>query len=518
MSQPEALLVDAAGRPLRAHAGSNFQAADLSGQELASWRPALSSADGDYFFNRDTIAARTHDIARNDGWASSALQKHLDNAIGSGLWLSAKPDYRALGLDANWADEWSEQVEANWRLFADDPRFYCDATRSATMAGLQGQLYRHRILDGECLAVLLWLPDRGGRNATTVQVIDPDRLSNPEGRLDRKDLRMGVELDGLGAPTAYHIRKQHPGELFIEGSESFVWERVERETFFGRPIVIHDFEKQRAGQTRGVSPLAPIVKKLKQYQRYDDAELGAAVINALLAAFIESPFDADVASGALGEIGDYQNKRLSFHKKSDTHLAGVRIPQLFPGEKFTMNAVARPNSAYESFVTMSLRNFAAALGISYEQLAMDWSKTNYSSARAALLEVWRFFTARRSSFCNQTIIQIYAAWLEEEIELGRLETPPGAPRFQEARAAYCRARWIGPARGWVDPTKEAQGAQMRLDVGLSTLEDECAEQGKDWREVLEQRRREIATMKDMDLPRPAWADQAPAQSQEGVAA
>ena len=54
------------------------------------------------------------------------------------------------------------------------------------------------------------------------------------------------------------------------------------------------------------------------------------------------------------------------------------------------------------------------------------------------------------------------------------------------RARIARARWIGPGRGYVDPLKEAQASTEKLANGTSNLEIECAEQGRDWEEVLEQ--------------------------------
>jgi capsid protein len=47
--------------------------------------------------------------------------------------------------------------------------------------------------------------------------------------------------------------------------------------------------------------------------------------------------------------------------------------------------------------------------------------------------------------------------------------------------------------------KEAQAAQIRMESGLSTLEDECAAQGLDWEEVLAQRAREEAKLKELGL-------------------
>lgn len=60
------------------------------------------------------------------------------------------------------------------------------------------------------------------------------------------------------------------------------------------------------------------------------------------------------------------------------------------------------------------------------------------------------------------------------------------------------ALWL-PGRGWVDPVKEAQACQIRMDIRLSTLEAECAGQGLDWEEVLEQRVREKAKLAELGL-------------------
>jgi capsid protein len=64
---------------------------------------------------------------------------------------------------------------------------------------------------------------------------------------------------------------------------------------------------------------------------------------------------------------------------------------------------------------------------------------------------------------------------------------------------YLRSKWIGPGRGWIDPVKEAQAAQIRLGTMISTLELECAEQGLDWNEVQEQRALELERARQLGL-------------------
>lgn len=244
----------------------------------------------------------------------------------------------------------------------------------------------------------------------------------------------------------------------------------------------------------------------------------AAVLNAVMAAFVESPFDHDQFASALGggeELSAYQQQRLDYYQAAPINVGGAKIAFTFPGEKVTLTKPSHPNSVFEAFERASLRNIASAMGMTYEQLSMDWGQVNYSSARAALLEVWRGFTARKEHFDQAFMAPIYAAWLEEAIDRGIITLPNGAPDFAEAKAAYCSAKWIGPGRGWVDPHKEATAASERLAANLSTLERECAEQGEDYLETIQQRARERKEMMALGLDPDTMPDRKPAQSDDG---
>lgn len=526
-------LLDAAGRPMRRASvrgdDTAHRAASVVSQELGSYRPMSGSADADLLPELDTLRARSRDISRNQGFAAGAMQTHLDNVIGSGLKLSAKPDWRVLGIDAATAREWGRQVEVKYRLWSEDPDFWCDATRHTTVSGILGQAYRSELLNGESLALPLWLPDRGGRFATSVQMIEPDRLSTPWGRVDDAHMRSGVELDDQGAAIAYHIRKQHPGDLHwsaVSSAAAFAWERIPRETPWGRRRVIHTFDRERIGQSRGRPIIAPILETLRMLDHYERTELAAAVVNAMFAAFLESPFDPNMAAAAMGAggmdagIGAYQELRTAFHEKNTIRFNGVKLPILLPGEKFTMTTAERPATNFAAFEEAVLRKIAAGLNLTYEQVSRDYSKTNYSSARAAMLESWKFFTTRRNRVGVHIATQIYLLWLEEALDLGEVEMPPGAPSFQEARAAWGRCQWIGPSSGWIDPLKEADAVGRRLDLSITTLEQECAALGQDWEDVLEQRAAEMARMKELGLapaPAPMAGQRYPTDNEMAVA-
>lgn len=501
-----------------------YDAADSFSDQLANWQPALWSPDNEINIYRDRIVSRVRDLARNDGWASGSITRVLDNAIGANFRPILKPDYRMLALmtgnkafDATWADEYGKVIEAHWRSWAqDDPGRYCDVERKQTVSQMLRLGFRHKLIDGDALAVLQYRPDRLGRGrgryATTVQIVDPDRLSNPQQNFDMPNIRGGVEIDGDGAPVAYHIREAHIGDWW-SGAKTMTWQRIPRETDWGRPHVVHDYDHERGAQHRGNGILTPVVQRLKMLIKYDQSELEAAILNAVFGAYVTSPYDPQMVESAMGEsldetsIGVYQEGRVDFHNDRRISLQnGSRMPILYPGEKIETVNASRPHSNFEVFESAALRNIAAATGLSTQQVTQDWSDVNYSSARSAMLEAWKTLTRRRDDFSAGFAQPILSAFIEEIHDTEDLPLPNGAPHFLDARAAYCRARWMGPGRGWVDPVAEKKGAILGMDAGLSTLEMEAAENaGEDWEEMLDQRKREIDAFKERGLPLPTWA-------------
>ncbi|GJD78005.1 phage portal protein [Methylobacterium gregans] len=481
-----------------------YEGASRRHTDLARFAPYNYSAQSAISYDREALSSRIHDMARNDGWASGGVARLVDAIIGSGWRLSSTPNARTLGITPDEAAELGEIFEGYWQDYATDPDCWCDAGLRLTVGGLLALAFRHFVWDGEALGTLLWL-ERGGPTATALRLIDPDRLSTPPGKMDSEALQDGVELGANAEPIAYHIRTRHPGDLKATTS-LLAWERIERSTAWGRRKVLHHYEPERADQYRGVSKFAQIVKKLRMLGRYDEAEVQAAVLNALLAAFIESPYDhaalADSMSGGDDKLDDYQTSRLAYWDAAPVQMPGVKLNFLFPGEKISMPEAARPNPAFEMFERVALRNVATALGTTYEQLSSDWSQVNYSSARAALIEVWRGFTARQGFFGTGFLMPWYAAVLEEGVQTGRIKLPAklADKPFHRFKAAYCAGRWIGPGRGWVDPLREAEAAAARINNGFSTLERECADQGLDWQEVLQQRARERKYAAALGLP------------------
>ena len=505
-SNAGAATAQATGFDTRETSQQSFSSAYVAGgntsDAMVHFQPPNGSADGEVLRNRRKVADRSRDLGRNNGWAAGGIAKEVDAVVGATFRPLLKPDWQALGLSPEWAAEFKQLVEARWRSYADDPRKLCDTTRTQTAGQMFAMAYRNYLTEGEGIGLLGW--DETRPTHTTLRVIDPDLLSTPDGQPDTSRLRSGVELDGSGAAIAYHFRQGHPRSPFFD-TPRMKHRRFARETSWGRPRVLHFYDKMRDGQTRGISRLAPIIETLRMEGQYSRVELQAAILNAVLAAYIKTPLGPDgidelfgegASATSAGPFQSYTQDRAKFYAERDgIHVGGAQLAGLFPGDEIGMITTARPAAQFADFSAAVLRQIASGLGISYEQLASDWSKTNYSSARAAMVEIWRGWTARRISFAQGFCQPFFMAWLEEEIEFGRIELPAGAPPFQENWAGYSRAKWIGSGKGFVDPVKEAQAAAMRVALGLSTLEEEAAElTGSDWAENIAQIKREIGQL------------------------
>jgi lambda family phage portal protein len=477
-----------------------FQASSLSHPDLGRWQPYPGSADSDLLPALPVMRSRSRDLARNHGVAGSALQTQLDNILGCGLWIAPTPDYIVLKRDRKWASEWRRPVKSLWRNWFETN--WCDAGKSLTGDQLATQVFSGAFLNGDSITLPLWLPEPMAPLSTRLQVIESDRLCNPNFGMDTARLRGGVEIDEYGAPLAYNIRKSHPGDtlLYMTGAQ-FTWERIEATTPWGRRRVIHSHDKGRAGQSRGIPALAGVMRQFKVLGDFQNAALKSAVVNAMVGLVVESALSQegllDLLSNNSDALAKYTEGLAGRHRAAIDFSGGGMILPIPLGDKVSGFTPGRPSTSDDSFVTTGFRYIAAGLNMPYELLLKDFSKTNYSSARAALIEAWRFFTGRRNWLALGFYQPVYELFMEEMVEAGEIE----APGFYENKTAWCRARWIGPGRGWIDPLKEAQAAELRMDVFVSSLEDECAEQGKDWEELLEQIAEEETRLKELKLTR-----------------
>lgn len=488
-----------------------YEAASRHSPEMGTWEAGRKSPDAELLPERDRINARSRDMLRNNGLTAGYAQTRLDSVIGAGLTLVPRPNWRALGQTAEWADEWQRAVKSMWSEFADDVDCWIDWTRRANFAGLLSQLYRSYIFNSEMIAVMEWRKGRiPAKSRTAVNVIHPDLLCNPNNEPDRWDLRAGVQLDPVSlAPIGYWFKQSHCSDEGWMGAPAQQWKYVPKYTAWGRLQVIHIYDVEQPGQTRGTPTFAAALLRLRMLDRFEKTALEAQILQAMYAATITSPASASEIAKAMGgplgssaecALDSYVEKQAAFHDTGSIRLGGQKVPHLLPGEELKLQTPGNSAPTLEAFEHATLLHLSRALpGVSYEDLSGDYSRTSYSSARASGLTPFRFITGERAHVAHPAATAVYGAWLEEKMDAGLVETPAGAPSFYEAKTAWTRAKWIGAPRGHIDEEKEQKARKMQREMGVLTHEDHCAEQGQDADDVLDRLAMEKVKFKAADL-------------------
>ena len=494
--------------------GAAAAAGAPSGSAGRWWRPLARDARADTLHRLPSERGASRELVRTSPIAAGAINTNVDRVVGTGMALSAQPSRAVLGWSLEQALEWKAITQREFSLWADSPE--CDIEGALNFCQLQGLVLRSALESGDCFTLL---PD-GDTTSTQpytqrLQVLEADRIGNPNGLPDTSSVAGGIRLGGKGAPEAAFIYDQHPGGWMIgSGARLYKGEWCDLIGRSGRRRLLHHYRKLRPGMLRGVPYLAPVIDSIKQISRYTDAEIMAAVITSYLTVFIETPgaASAPIFDGAAPEDG----------ASAEVGLGMGAVVGLAPGEKANVVNPGRPNPNFEPFVLGVITQIGMALGIPRELLIKQFN-SSYSASKAALLDAWVYFRNVRQwmalSFCQP----VYETWMAEAVATGRIKAP-GFFADPLLRWAYTRAAWPGDSMGSINPKDEVAAYVAAIDARLMTRERaEWELWGTDFNETFDQKQGEQGRLRAADLlpvPKagaaapqsaPATAPQEPAQ-------
>ena len=465
---------------------SGYDAASGTRRVNKTWRSPLGNSDTDDLPSLEKLRTNSRDAFRNQPLVKGGVDTIRYNTIGGGLVLQSQPNHEMIGISEEDASAWAKDVEFKFlRLWADNKN--CDAERTKNWGEIQVVALYSTLLSGDTFALLPNI-DRGSSFSLAVQLIEADRVSNPNKAMDKTKTAGGITTGTYGEPVTYHINKFHPGGLSMKNE----WVSVPafgKES--GRPNVIHLAERTRPGQKRGVPLLAPVMESLKVLSEYTTAELEAALISGLYTVFVKTE-SGELPDPLPGDDGTQDDDDRTME------LAPGLIVGLKEGESIDTANPGRPNQAFDGFVMSIIKQVGAALQVPYELLIKHFS-SSYSASRAALLEAWKAFKTRRQWFAKNFCQPVFEEWLYEAVLTGAV-IAPGFIENETIRAAYCGAAWNGPQPGQLDPVKETQAAVARVEAGFSTRTKEAAEMtGTDFEQNARIAKRENVLMAESGL-------------------
>ena len=473
------------------NSGYGNYGANATKKAVIGWTHGGGSHREDIEEHISTLRQRSRDLyCGGSTLATGAVKRLRTNAVGTGLHLKSTINEEILGITSEEARKLEETIEREFAHWANSTN--CDIERIDNFYQLQQLALLNALLSGDSFALMTTTKRTGSIYDLRIELVEADRVSTPDNETINPLYCEGVEKNANGEVVAYHISKFHP--LSFQDREPREWVRVKafgEKT--GRRNVIHVMNRERIGQVRGVPFLSPVIETIKQLGRYTEAEVLAAVINGLFTVFIEKESASDDVP--FGEAVP-EDMQVDSEDEGSIELAPGAVIDLGEGEKANMVNPGRPNPNFDPFVMAVIKQMGAALEIPYELLIMAFSN-NYSASRAAILEFFKVIKMYRAWFVTDFCQPIYEEWLCEAVAKGRINAP-GFFNDPIIKDAYCSAEWNGPSAGQLDPKKEVEAAELRVQGGFSTRERETTElTGTDFYKNIKQRKREEELLKEV---------------------
>jgi len=433
---------------------------------------------------REAVTSRAQDLTANHPHATSCIESMTVNSVGSGLMPQSQPKWKLLNITEQQAKTFAENAEWVFRKWST----HSDINNRLHFGDQQYQTIYSFLMTGEYLSLPTMRkdPPMPGQSKVrlALQALSTERMATPSDLAGNQSIRDGVKLTTSGGPSGYYVATPKSGRMSLHlTSKDFTYYPA----WIGhRPGVLHSFHAaaKEPDRVRGVSILAPAMKFFRDLSDYLDFELVGAIVASSFPVFVEKNNAVDFTSGYPTE-NPGSDDEIKYQEVDPGQIMYGN-----PGEKPHVLKNERPGNTFDGFVETILRAVGASVGMPYEVVAKDFSKTNYSSARAALLEAWRVYKLYRTWLERHYCHPVWCMVLEEAWLRGELTLPPGGPDFYDAMAEYTNCTWIGPSKGHVDPLKEMKANIMALQSNIATLGDLAAEQGRDWESQVEQRGRE----------------------------
>jgi lambda family phage portal protein len=404
----------------------------------------LSSSMTDY-------RTRAVELDKSNAIATGILSRCVENVIGTGIHLRPQTE------DQGW-NQAAQDIVEEWSWARADVRglgdFYSD---------LQPLWFREQLMGGDVGIVLL--------ADGSLQTIDGADIETPPGKAGDDSIIDGVQSDRRGRAVAFYVATDDNGVEF---------ERIAARDFIFFP------RRLRSKQVRGVSALRPAIDSnlFDLMDNYLESVVAAASMAAMFGLLIET--EAGMAS--MATLPDTTDAAGNVAKGFELESGSVRYLGL--GEKVSQVKPEQPTQSAPDFMAMICRYLGLPFGLPLELVLMDFSKTNYSSARASLLQAYRVFRMHQTRTVNTVLRRIHRWRISKWIKAGELSARPDAWKHTVTL----------PGWAWVDPEKEVTAHILALDANLTTVSDIAASLGRDFAEMVRTRQDERAALTTAGIP------------------
>ncbi len=429
----------------------SYDAGDYS-RGNSNWRVTNQSAEYTDKYSRDNVRARARDLERNSDMMNSVIGAYKRNVIGGGYILQSKTG----------SDELNDVIESAWRKWCKKQN--CDVTGTQSFTQMMRMCMKRKKIDGGILIVKRYTSD--GFLPFKLQTFEVDELDSSQMTPQNIGNKVvgGIELNEFNRPVGYWIR-QYPVDNLALTTPVYIEAKD----------VIFLYTKHRPSQIREMSDMSPTITRIRDANEFMVAVSVKERIAACLSVFIKKTIPTTGIGRGIGvgqgSLHDYQGKSIT---------PGM-IKELNAGDEIQVVNPAGQATDAASYIKLQQRLVGAGQGISYEATSRDMSESNYSSTRQGIIEDEMTY-AEEKEMLTEVMDEIFetfviSLWLSGNIQI---------KDFWKNKDKYLDHTWIIAPKKWIDPQKEANANRIALNTGQKTFKQIAAEQGKDWKEQIEE--------------------------------
>jgi capsid protein len=310
---------------------------------------------------------------------------------------------------------------------------------------------RAKAVDGEVFGMLTTNRKVRNRVKLDLRLIETEMITS--WTATQKDNEIdGIRFDDEGNPASYRVLNTHPSD-FREFMKSAAGKWIASE------FIIHYFTATRPGQVRGISELTPALSLFGELRSYTKAVVGCATRAAEISGVLETTLPPEGVAADVSPLTYMDSERNTF----------MSIPE---GWKMAQLKAEQPTTTYAMFKAEIVNEVARCLSMPYNVAAGNSSGYNYASGRLDHQSYDRGIEVERAEIDNDILNRVFDAWLSEYRTVANMTTA-------DMVAMAEGTAWYYSSRGHVDPKKEADADDIRLQNKTLTYKRYWASRGAD---------------------------------------
>lgn len=416
-----------------------------------------------------TLRARSSQLFNENIYAKGIIRRLVTNEINTGLCPEACPDESILGLAEGSLNDWTENVETRFNIWAKNPKL-CDWLGVSTFGAMQRAARQEALISGDVLVVIR---HTSKDNLPKIQLVMGNLVRTPlaadQAIPKSHKIKHGVELNAKGMEVAYWVDQEDGGSKRIS--------KVGASTGRTTAYLLYGTNK-RLDELRGQPILAVVTQSLKEIDRYRDSTQRKAVMNSTLAGFIKKTEDKmsslPMTGGATrvgkGVVEDSDGTKRNYNISN--HIPGLFLEELQTGEEPVLLGGQGTDVNFGEFEESIIQAVSWCLELPPEILRLSFSN-NYSASQAAINEFKIAINRTWGDFGETFCTPIYVEWLLSETLLQKIASPGlleawRSPSEYDKFGAWTSTDWYGAIKPSTDMLKQAKASRELIDLGLTT--------------------------------------------------